>query len=179
MPATELAAKRYAQAAFEIAAAAGSFEDWRNAVERMAEFMGDTEVKGVLENTRVPQESKQRLVAAGLADLPALPLNLARLLVKKGRSGLAQEVANGFAQLVEEREGVARARAITAVPLSDAERDALAERLQRETGRRIVLETEVDPNLLGGVRVQIGDQLVDASTRARLSALRDSLVRAV
>jgi F-type H+-transporting ATPase subunit delta len=141
--------------------------------------MTEADVSRVLENTRVPQESKQRLVAAGLAGLPALPLNLARLLVRKGRSPIAREVADAFRQLVEAKEGVARARAITAVPLSDAERDALAQRLQRETGRRIILETEVDPNLLGGVRVQIGDQLVDASTRARLSALRNNLMGAL
>jgi F-type H+-transporting ATPase subunit delta len=173
------AAKRYAQAAFELAVAGNATQEWATALDQMADFMSDVEVSRLLENTRVPQESKQRLLTAGLANLPALPLNLARLLIRKGRSSIAREVADSFRGLLEVKEGVARARAITAVPLSDAERDALAQRLQRETGRRIILETEVDPALLGGVRVQIGDQLVDASTRARLSALRASLVGAL
>ena len=66
-----------------------------------------------------------------------------------------------------------------AKPPKTAQRQALARRLGEQTGLRIVLETAVDPRLLGGVVIQIGDRLVDASTRARLEALRQSLVGAV
>ena len=179
MAAQDLVAKRYAQAAFELADKAGNLTDWQRGLERIAEFMSDPEVARMLENTRVPQESKHRLIAAGLADLPALPLNLARLLVRKGRTALARPIADAFSQMVEEREGVARVRAVTAVPLTDAEAQALAERLQSQMGRRVILETHVDPRLLGGLRLQVGDKLIDASTRARLEGLRDALVGAV
>ena len=173
------AAKRYAQAAFELAEQDGNLKDWQAALEHMAAFMSDRPVAVMLENTRVPEESKLRLIAAGLADLPALPYNLARLLVHKRRTGLAKQVASAFSQLVEQRLGIVRVRAVTAVPLTDPERQALIERLQRQSGHEIILETAVDPNLLGGLRLQMGDKLVDASTRARLEALRESLVSAV
>jgi F-type H+-transporting ATPase subunit delta len=168
-----LAAKRYAQAAFELAAS--DLEGWQRAVDDIAEFMGDEEVRKVLENSRVPQDSKLRLVGAALADLPAMPLNLARLLVRKKRTALAPEIAAQFRALSQEREGVRHARATTAVALTDAERRALAERLQGSTGHQVELETEVDPALLGGVVVQIGDRLIDASVRGRLEALRKTL----
>jgi F-type H+-transporting ATPase subunit delta len=174
-----LAAKRYALAAFELAQERGEVEVWLNAVRQIAEFMGDAEVRRVLENSRVGQEPKQRLVAAALADLPGLTLNLARLLVRKNRTALAPQIAAQFEQLIEAQRGVSRARAVTAVPLAAAERDALAQRLREQTGKEVVLEAEVDPELLGGVVVQIGDRLIDASTRARLRALRESLIRAV
>jgi F-type H+-transporting ATPase subunit delta len=177
--ATSAAAKRYAQAAFELASQANALPAWADAIDRMAAFMAEADVKLVLENSRVPQEAKQRLISAALPDLPGLVLNLARLLVRKDRTALAPAIAPAFRELLEQHEGIARARAVTAVPLTDGERTSLAQRLERDTGRRILLETEVDPDLLGGVRVQIGDQLVDASTRARLSALRRSLVRAM
>ena len=169
-----LAAKRYAQAAFELAGT--SLADWQRAIDEIAEFMGDESVRTVLENSRVPRDAKMRLVDAALADLPALPLNLARLLVRKSRTALAPGIAVQFRALVQEREGVRHARATTAVALTDAERRALAERLQASTGHRVELETEVDPELLGGLVVQIGDRLVDASVRGRLDALRKSLV---
>jgi F-type H+-transporting ATPase subunit delta len=174
-----LAAKRYALAAFELAQEQGNTNVWLNAVRQIAEFMGDPEVRRVLENSRVGQEPKQRLVAAALADLPGLTLNLARLLVRKNRTALAVDIAAQFEQLLEAQRGISRARATTAVPLGDAEREALARRLREQTGNEVVLETAVDPELLGGVVVQIGDRLIDASTRARLRALRENLIRAV
>ena len=179
MPAGELAAKRYAAAVFGLAERDSSFESWQLALAEIAAFMREADIRRVIENTRVPQETKQRLVAAGLPSLPGLALNLARLLVRKGRTALAGEIAQQFGQMVEQRQGIARARARTAVALSPAEQEALARRLETETGKRVILETEVDPALIGGLVVQIGDRLVDASTRGRLIALRDNLVGAV
>lgn len=174
-----LAAKRYAVAAFELAREHNDTDAWLSAVRQIAEFMGDAEVRRVLENTRVGQEPKQRLIEAALGDLPALPLNLARLLVRKGRTALAVDIAEQLERLLEQERGVSRARATTAVPLGDAEREALSRRLAAQTGGEVVLETSVDPELLGGVVVQIGDRLIDASTRAKLRALRDNLTRAL
>lgn len=173
-----LAAKRYAIAAFELAQEHNDTDAWLDAVRQIAEFMGDAEVKRVLENTRVSQEPKQRLIDAALGDLPALPLNLARLLVRKNRTALAVDIATQLKQLLEEQQGVSRARATTAVPLADAEREALTRRLAQQTGGEVVLETAVDPELLGGIVVQIGDRLIDASTRSKLRALKDNLIRA-
>jgi F-type H+-transporting ATPase subunit delta len=173
-----LAAKRYAMAAFELAQEHNDTDAWLSAVRQIGEFMGDPEVRRVLENTRVSQEPKQRLIEAALGDLPVLPLNLARLLVRKNRTALAVDIAEQFEQLLDEQRGVAHARATTAVPLSDADRNALSQRLAQQTGGEVVLETSVDPELLGGVVVQIGDRLIDASTRSKLRALRDNLTRA-
>ncbi|HLF70722.1 MAG TPA: F0F1 ATP synthase subunit delta [Dehalococcoidia bacterium] len=176
---TDLAAKRYAQAAFELAAQQGNLTQWTNAIDEIARFMSDPAVAGVLENTRADQQAKLQLIDAALNELPPLPLNLAKLLVHKKRTNLAGDIAIEFRRLAEQREGISRVRARTAVPLSDAEREALTQRLRQQTGRNIILETEVDPQLLGGVVVQIGDRLIDASTRAKLESLRQSLQGAI
>lgn len=168
-----LAAKRYAQAAFELAGS--DVAGWQRAIDEIAEFMGDEEVRKVLENSRVPQEPKMRLVAAALAELPAMPLNLARLLVRKQRTGLALEIAAQFRALVQAQEGVQQAHATTAVPLTTEEQQKLSQRLESSTGQRVELTTDVDPDLLGGVVVQIGDRLIDASVRGRLVAMRKAL----
>jgi F-type H+-transporting ATPase subunit delta len=175
----ELAARRYAQAAFELAQRDNNVDVWASALDAMAEFMNEADVKRVLENTRTAQATKLQLISAGLGDLATMPMNLARLLVRKGRTSLAADIAMAFKELVEEQRGIVHARATTAVPIGDAERAVLTTRIREHTGKNVVLETLVDPALIGGVIVQIGDQLIDASTRARLQALRDSLVGAV
>ena len=115
-----IAAKRYALAVLALAQQHGDAPAWQSSLRQIAEFMGDPEVKRVLENTRVGQEPKQRLIGAALNDLPVLQLNFARLLVRKNRTALAGDIAQTFDRLLEEEQGVTRARATTAVPLNDA-----------------------------------------------------------
>ena len=179
MPAIESAAKRYAQAAFELANSSGTLDAWMTGLEAIAEFTSEADIKRVLEATRVPPETKMQLIGAGLGDQPRMVQNLARLLVRKGRSFLAPDIARSFRELVDTQRGIEHAVATTAVPLTPAEVDALRQTLRERTGKDVVLEMAVDPSLLGGVVIQIGDKLIDASTRARLHALRESLVGAV
>ena len=86
----------------------------------------------------------------------------------------AETTAVNVGTVVEAGDGIARVHG-----LSESEKQALAQRLQQQTGLQISLETEVDASLIGGLVVQIGDRLVDASARGRLNALRDQLVGAV
>lgn len=179
MAAGDLAAKRYAQAAFEIARERDELAAWHNAMASISAFLTVPDVKAAMEDARIPLDAKLRVAEQSLTDLGVTQLNFARILVRKGRIVLAAEIADEFNRLVEESEGIVRAIARTAVALSDAERGQLQQNLELRTGKRVLLETEVDPLLLGGLVVQIGDQLIDASTRARLSSLRESLVGAV
>jgi len=176
---SELAVKRYARAAFELALEKGEIQAWLGAIDRLAGFMSDPGAKRVLENTRIAQDRKQQLIQSALGDLPPMVVNLARLLVQKGRTKIAAQVAEEFKRLAEQQQGIARARAITAVALNDEEREILTRRLRDQTGSQVLLETQVDPHLLGGVVVQIGDRLIDGSARARLEALRRNLEGAV
>jgi F-type H+-transporting ATPase subunit delta len=177
--ANEIAAKRYAQAAFELALESDALAAWTGALGRIAHFMSDGDAARALLNGRVSRDVKHQLIDAGLGDLPRTALNLAHILVNKGRIGLATEIAEQFTRMVEEHQGLSRAKATTAVDLSDTDREALLQRLRQSTGRQVLLETSVDPAILGGVVVQIGDRLIDGSTKSRLEALRDSLVGAV
>ncbi len=99
--------------------------------------------------------------------------------MRKNRTALAGDIAFEFGQMLEAESGIQRAHVRTAVPLSDAEIAGLARSLQQQTGHEVIIDVEVDPSVLGGVVVQIGDRLIDASTRARLQAMRDTLVGAL
>jgi F-type H+-transporting ATPase subunit delta len=110
-----LAAKRYARAAFELASQTNDFNTWEAALDQIAEFMSEPEVKSVLENTRVAQDAKLHLIDAALNDLPLQPLNLAKLLAHKRRTDIAPEIAAAFQAMVQEQSGIQRVHASNAV----------------------------------------------------------------
>jgi F-type H+-transporting ATPase subunit delta len=172
----EVAARRYAQAAFDIAREKGELDRWAEDVQAIADLVAQPGVADVLASSRVPFDAKARLLRSGLPDVGSLAMNLAQLLAEKGRIVLAGQVREEYQRLMDEHRGVAQAVVLSAVPLSDDERRAVARRLHDLTGKEIVLETQVEPEILGGLVARVGDRLIDGSTRGRLLALKESLV---
>jgi len=174
----QTAARRYAEAVFQIAKERGQMAEWAEALSAMAQFFSHPDVAALMESPRIPVTTKLQLVEEGLGGLDSHVLNLARLLIAKGRTALAPQIAQVYREMLDEEQGIAHVRVKTAVPLTDEEREALAQRLQQLTGRRVVLETEVDEGIIGGLVVQIGDRIIDGSTRSQLLALRRQLEEA-
>jgi F-type H+-transporting ATPase subunit delta len=168
-------AKRYAQAAFEIARERDSLEEWASDLALVAQVMADPQAATVLSSTKVALADRYRLLEAILTDIDPLVMNLARLLVAKGRVGVASQVAEAYRGLVDEHTGVAHATVVTAVPLDDAERRAVEDRLSQVTGKRVVAHLEVETAIVGGLVARVGDRLIDGSTRSKLLALRGAL----
>jgi F-type H+-transporting ATPase subunit delta len=102
--------------------------------------------------------------------------NLVQLLLRRGRIEELPRVAAQFRRLDEARQGITHATATSAAALSPDEIRALTERLESTTGGRIVLDVQVDPSLLGGLVVRVGDRLIDGSVRGRLERLRNQLI---
>jgi len=171
----EVAAKRYAQAAFDIARQRDELDRWVEDLQAVADLVAQPGVVDILASSRVPFEDKERLLSSGLADVSPLALNLARLLVQKGRIALAQQVREEYQRLLDEHRGMAHAVVLTAVPLSQEEERAVGQRLRELTGKEIVLERQVDPGIMGGLVARVGDRLIDGSTRTRLLELRRQL----
>ena len=171
----EVAAKRYAQAAFDIARERDELDRWVEDLRAIVALAAQPGVTEVLASSRVPFEGKERLLRSGLADVSPLALNLARLLVQKGRIALAEQVRDEYQRLLDEHRGRAQALVLTAVSLSKDEEQAVAQRLRELTGKEIVLEGRVDPEILGGLVARVGDRLIDGSTRTRLLELRRQL----
>jgi F-type H+-transporting ATPase subunit delta len=168
-------AKRYAQAAFEIARGRDSLEEWATDLALVAQVMADPQAAAVLSSTKVALADRYRLLEAILAEIDPLVMNLARLLVAKGRVGVASQVAEAYRDLVDEHSGVAHARVVTAVPLDDAERRAVEDRLSQVTGKKVVAHLEVETDIVGGLVARVGDRLIDGSTRSKLLALKGAL----
>lgn len=171
------AARRYAEAALELARRDGTLERWLADLRLAAEIAADTDVAGVLDNPAVPFPARREVLEKLLAGkVSALALNLVLLLAKRGRISLLPGVATEYKRLVDRERGVVVATVTSAMPLEPAELEAIGARVTAMTGAQVELETRDDPGLIGGVTVRIGDRLIDASVRGRLERLRDRIV---
>ena len=176
MPAAGTSARRYAEAAFELAVEGNAIEPWSRDLETIASLSEEHDVLMLLESNRVPRDEKTRLLEATLKQhVSPQALNLAHLLVDRGKFAHARRIYEVFTEMADERAGVAHATVTTAVPLSAEDRQAVAERLSQVTGKKVDVTPVVDESIIGGVVARIGDQLIDGSTRSKLMALKRRL----
>jgi F-type H+-transporting ATPase subunit delta len=171
------AARRYAEAAFEVATRDNTVDAWRKELDMAAAVMADERVGRALANPSIPLETRTGVAQAtfGRAVGPKV-LNLIGLMLRRGRIEELPRLAAEFRRLDDQRQGITRATAVSASALSPDELRALTERLEASAGGRVALDTEVDPSLLGGLVVRLGDRLIDGSVRSRLERLRNQLV---
>ena len=167
--------RRYADAAFEIATRDGTIDTWRRDLDGAAEALEGSDLMAVLANPALPLEQRTDVARKVFDRLSAPARNLVLLLVRRGRIEQLPRVAAEFARLDERRQGITRATATSAMPLTDTEVRALTARLEQMTGGRIALQTDVDEGLIGGLVVRVGDRLIDGSVRGRLERLRNQL----
>lgn len=168
-------ARRHAQAVFQIAREQDTLDKWQSDLDDIASAFGDPDLSRVLESPRIRPDQKQELAGQRFAGLGPLARNLATLLVTKGRVALAGEIAGEYRNLLDDHRGVGAAEVTTAVPLNSEAEKRIAEQMSRATGKRITLTSSVDPDIVGGIVIKIGDRLIDGSTRTKLSAMRNSL----
>jgi F-type H+-transporting ATPase subunit delta len=173
-------ARRYAEAARSLAERDDSLGAWVEALETATGRLSDAQVMRVLADPAVAFEDRRRVAETILGEsVTGDPRNLVLLLVRRGRIELLPRVAAELRRMWEQRQGIVRAVVTSAAPLSDAERDAVRDKLAAMTGDRVEIETQVDPSLLGGVLVRMGDRLIDGSVRGRLERLRARLTSGV
>jgi F-type H+-transporting ATPase subunit delta len=125
----------------------------------------------------VPREGRAQLLDRALGRSVSGPVrNLIQLQLRRGRIDQLAQVAAEFRRLDNRRQGITTATATAAAQLTPDEVRALTTRLEQFTGGRVELDVQVDPSLLGGLVVRVGDRLIDGSVRGRLERLRNRLV---
>jgi F-type H+-transporting ATPase subunit delta len=173
----DTAARRYAEAAFEIAMRDETVDAWRTELESAATLVSDERVASALASPAIPLENRTALVDRLISGSVSAPVgNLVRLLLRRSRIEQLGRVAAEFRRLDNIRQGITPATATTAAELTPDEIRALTTRLEQSTGGRIELDVQIDPSILGGLIVRVGDRLIDGSVRGRLERLRNRLV---
>ena len=168
------AGRRYAQAAFGIAKDANAVALWRAELRDVATVLSGSQLAPLLADAKIPVDRRMAMAERALQVSP-LVLNLAKLLIRKGRSADASAVAEAFERMADEHEGIAHAQVTTAVALSPEQLQAISARLTTSLGKNVQATGVVDPSILGGVIVKVGDRLVDGSIKTRLKRLRREL----
>ncbi len=168
-------AKRYAEAIFDIARSNDGFDKWLADLLAIAEVQENETLSRVLLSPAINFSTKEKIVAETLPDLSPEANNLVKLLLRKDRLVLAPQIAAHFRRMLNDYRGIATARVTSAVPLDDRELAAVAGHLSTMTGRKVVVEPTVDPSIMGGIVARVGDQLIDASVKGRLEALKRRL----
>jgi F-type H+-transporting ATPase subunit delta len=173
----ESAARRYAEAAFDIALRDTSIDAWRGELDAAATVVADERVGRALANPSIPLETRLATAQETFGKLVGEKgLNLIGLMLRRGRIQELPRLAAEFRRLDNERKGITQATATSASALTKDEVAALTRRLEDYTGGRVELDVQVDPSLLGGLVVRVGDRLIDGSVRSRLERLRNQLV---
>ncbi len=168
------AARRYAEAIFDLAAADAAVDAYRASLDALAAAI-TPQVLRALRDPSVPVKRRLAAVDAATKGQPRAIRSVLLLLEQRDRIALLPAIAREFGDLVDRRAGIVKAKITTAVPLADAQRKTFVERLEQSSGKKISASFSVDPELIGGARVQLGDHLMDSSVRAQLAALRSQL----
>lgn len=170
-------ARPYADALFETARASGEgLERWLVVVEELAALMSHPQVAQVVADPKLDDAQVVDLLSSLVKQpLPATGTNFLKLVVANQRLAVLPEVAVQFRQLKNEAEGVADCLIETAFPLSDTEVNDLLAALAKRFGTRLRPNVQVNTALIGGVRIAVGDQVLDSSVRARLNQMQTAL----
>lgn len=170
-------ARRYAQALTEEAQAAGQLDAVDADVSLLAETLdGSRDLRQLLGSPVVTRDKKEavltRLFEGKLSDLTA---RFVRLLVSKDREGDLADVLGAYRQLRDERTGTVEATVRTAKPLAPEQMTQLQASLEARSGSTVRMRYEIDPSLIGGLVVRLGDVVYDQSVKHQLDTLRDQL----
>ncbi|MBP9654213.1 MAG: F0F1 ATP synthase subunit delta [Rhodocyclaceae bacterium] len=168
-------ARPYADAAFQLARATNALGPWQQALNRMAAVAADAQMVECITNPRLLPAQVAQLFLDVVGSVSAEQQNFVRLLVDNERLQVLPEIRELYVELKNGQEGVQEADIASAFPLDDATLKNLVADLESRFKCRIQAKVSLDPELIGGVRIAVGDQVIDASVRGKLASMATAL----
>lgn len=173
----ETIARNYAEALFELAETNGESELYADLMDAVASAIEtEPKVQGVLMSPRVTKPAKARLLAEALPDAPRPFVLFLQAVVKRGRQALFRAIAVEYQALLDVKLNRVRAGVTLASEPNEAMRASIAQGLRTALGKEVIPTYRVDPEILGGVVVRVGDRVYDGSLRRKMLRLRRQLV---
>jgi len=170
-------ARRYAEAIFDIAVKQNTLDRTLDDVQEIAKLFAIRKLAYLLREPNIPWKRKEAVLRQAL-ESRVLPtsLNLALLVIQRGLVDIMPNIARELNQLVLDYKNEAIAQVTTATPLDAKLKDRVKQALERMTGRTIIMETRVQPAILGGIVARVGDKVIDGSVERRLKMLQQELL---
>lgn len=170
-------ARPYAEAAFKLARDANALPQWADALARLAAVASSDGARELLGNPRLSDAQVAGLVSDVAGSLLPEQRNFVTVLAANERLSVLPEIASVFETLRNRHEGVLDARIASAYPLSEQQIADVVATLEDRTGRKVKPTVTVDADLIGGISIRIGDEVMDASVRGKLAQLAEALMR--
>ena len=172
-------AKRYAKALFAVGKEENAFDAYGKVLNEISEVIVSVpEVEDALANPMYPVEVRAKVMEHLISQIQAPPqvmVNFLNLLVQKKRAGVLPDIAEVFRMMVDVEMNVCQGSVVTATELSGDLQEKLQATLEKITGKKVVLSTEVDPAIIGGMIAKVGDLVLDGSLITQLKGLKESI----
>jgi F-type H+-transporting ATPase subunit delta len=171
-------ARNYAEALLELATRAKDLRGWGTLILSIADAMGrDAKLRAFLETPRIDATTKNVVLRKALADrAPSKFVRFIEAVVSRRRQMLIPEIAQEYADLVDQVENRMHANVTVAREADEKTRKLIADRLSKVFAKTVVPHVTVDERILGGLVVRVGDTVMDGSVRRRLGALRHKML---
>ncbi len=170
-------ARPYAEAVFRLADAGGTLAAWSGTLRTLAQVAAHPDMQECLAKYDLTAvQLRELFLSLCPGDLSAEPKTFIGLLIEYDRLTLLPEILEQFETLKNEREGVVDAQIATAFALEGTQLAGLVADLEKRFKRKINPQVSINPNLIGGVRVVVGDEVIDGSVRGKLDAMAAGLL---
>jgi F-type H+-transporting ATPase subunit delta len=170
-------ARPYAEAVFKLAAEGNALAAWSDALANIDGVVADSRVQACITDPNVSAQQLEGLVLGVVGDkLSGEARNFVQVLVANNRLDLMPLIREHFEALKREKEGVLEAKIISALPISDAQVKQLVAQLETKYQRKVTAQVETDASLIGGVKIIVGDKVIDGTVRGKLDAMAAALV---
>jgi F-type H+-transporting ATPase subunit delta len=176
----QILAKRYAKALLTLGREDGNYEKYGEELNQFVAFWeGTPEFADAATNPLYAKEDRKVLCSAVVDKMGFSPVfkSLLDLMLEKNRLSIILDVQSLYQRLLDEMAKISRAKVASAVPLSAEAVEAIRASLEKATGGSVVIETEVDPELIGGVVARVGDLVLDGSVRSQLASIKETLIK--
>jgi F-type H+-transporting ATPase subunit delta len=175
---TETIARNYAEALFDLAGRSGQADRYADLIDAVAAAIQSTpKVNAVLMSPRIPKAEKARFLGAALKGAPRDFVLWLQAVVKRGRQGILREIAAEYLRLVDQQQNRVRASVTLAKEPDEKLRRTIEDQLSRQMEKQVIAAYLVDPEILGGAIIRVGDRVLDGSVRRRMTKLRRQLMK--
>jgi F-type H+-transporting ATPase subunit delta len=173
-------ARRYAEAFFSIAHEANQIDEYQAELGKIVQGIQDIEgLKEYFAHPLIPAKEKKEIAKKLFSEaVSQITLNFLMLVLDKKRQTYLELILHEYEEMADESRNIKKAELISAMDVSEEEVNALAETLSRSTGKTIQLRLTIDPSLIGGVKIRMGDKIIDASVAKKLEMLKKNLKQA-
>ena len=169
--------RRYAQAIFQIATESGKLEEWSRDLETLSIIFQDPDLLEFLDSPQVPAAYKKNAVSEALhKSVNFIAAQLVLLLGSRNMVNLIPHIGKEYSRILNNHRGIKLAQVFTAIPIEKKQQLKVTRLLENVTGTEIHLESHVDPDMISGLVVRVGDKVIDGSLKTKIHNMRKKIV---